>query len=118
MLDLTDVHWSLDFSRIHSWIFTNQISCGSASRRAQQIEPAVGQDGLGGSGGGAIIGFSAGQGGAGVASQGGNNGEASGSASRRAQQIEPAVGQDGLGGSGGGAIIGFSAGQGGAGVAS
>ncbi|GKC64558.1 hypothetical protein Tco_1097156 [Tanacetum coccineum] len=44
---------------------------GSASGQAQQTEPAVGQDGSGGSGVGAVIGLSAaGEGGAGVASQG------------------------------------------------
>ncbi|GJT76486.1 hypothetical protein Tco_1043211 [Tanacetum coccineum] len=45
----------------------NAEASGSASRQAQQIELAVGQDGLGGSGTGAIIGLSAasGQGGAG-----------------------------------------------------
>ncbi|GJT98597.1 hypothetical protein Tco_1094115 [Tanacetum coccineum] len=45
---------------------------GSASRQAQQIEHAVGQDGSGGSGVGVVIGFSAaiGQGGLGVDSQG------------------------------------------------
>nr|GEX84536.1 hypothetical protein [Tanacetum cinerariifolium] len=60
--------------------FATQASCpggnnaeggSSASRQAQQTEPAVDQDGLGGSGVGAIIGLSAaaGEGGAGVASQ-------------------------------------------------
>ncbi|GKE03172.1 hypothetical protein Tco_1395190 [Tanacetum coccineum] len=45
----------------------NAEANGSASRQAQQTEPVVGQDGLGGSGTGAIIGLSAasGQGGAG-----------------------------------------------------
>ncbi|GKD97227.1 hypothetical protein Tco_1381124 [Tanacetum coccineum] len=44
----------------------------SAYGQAQQTEPAVGQDGLGGSGAGVVIGLSAaaGEGGAGVASQG------------------------------------------------
>ncbi|GJZ26077.1 hypothetical protein Tco_0570330 [Tanacetum coccineum] len=62
-------------------IFATQASCpggnnaeasGSASGHAQQTEPAVGQDGSGGSGAGAVIGLSAaaGEGGAGVASQG------------------------------------------------
>ncbi|GKC96005.1 hypothetical protein Tco_1161447 [Tanacetum coccineum] len=65
-------------------IFATQASCpggnnvegsGSASRQAQQTEPAVGQDGSGGSGAGVVIGLSAdaGEGGAGdpgVASQG------------------------------------------------
>ncbi|GJS64703.1 hypothetical protein Tco_0679267 [Tanacetum coccineum] len=67
--------------------FVTQASCpggnnaegsGSASRQAQQTEPAVGQDGSGGSGAGAVIGLSAAAGeggagdpgGAGVASQG------------------------------------------------
>ncbi|GKA44694.1 hypothetical protein Tco_0737490 [Tanacetum coccineum] len=46
----------------------NIESSGSASRQAQQTEPAVGQDGSGGSGAGAVIGLSAvaGEGGAGV----------------------------------------------------
>nr|GEX38377.1 hypothetical protein [Tanacetum cinerariifolium] len=56
----------------------NAESSGSTSRQAQQIEPAVGQDGSGGSGVGVVIGLSvvAGEGGAGdpggagVASQG------------------------------------------------
>ncbi|GJX82998.1 crooked neck-like protein 1 [Tanacetum coccineum] len=45
----------------------NAEGSGSASRKAQQIEPAVGQDGSGGSGVGAVIGLSsaAGEGGAG-----------------------------------------------------
>ncbi|GJU27988.1 mutator type transposase [Tanacetum coccineum] len=45
----------------------NAEGSGSASRQAQQIEPAVGQDGSGGSGAGAVIGLStaAGEGGAG-----------------------------------------------------
>ncbi|GJY48203.1 heat stress transcription factor B-4-like protein [Tanacetum coccineum] len=52
----------------------NAEASGSASRQAQQTEPAVGQDGLGGSGDCAVIGLSAaagegGAGGAGVASQ-------------------------------------------------
>ncbi|GKC27647.1 hypothetical protein Tco_1034941, partial [Tanacetum coccineum] len=56
----------------------NAEANGSASRKAQQIEPAVGQDGSGGSGIGAVIGLSAtaGEGGAsglGVASQGSSN---------------------------------------------
>ncbi|GKE31220.1 hypothetical protein Tco_1450542, partial [Tanacetum coccineum] len=47
---------------------------GSASRQAQQTEPAVGQDGSGGSGAGVVLGLSAAAGegdlcGAGVASQ-------------------------------------------------
>ncbi|GJX90059.1 hypothetical protein Tco_0343385 [Tanacetum coccineum] len=63
--------------------FATQASClggnnaeanGSASRQAQQTEPVVGQDGLGGSGAGAVIGLSAagqgGPGGAGVGRQG------------------------------------------------
>ncbi|GKC92859.1 hypothetical protein Tco_1158301, partial [Tanacetum coccineum] len=56
--------------------FATQASCpgvnnaeasGSASKQAQQTEPAVGQDGLGGSVAGAVIGLSgaAGEGGAG-----------------------------------------------------
>ncbi|GJS66833.1 heat stress transcription factor B-4-like protein [Tanacetum coccineum] len=57
----------------------NAEGSGSASRQAQQIEPAVGQDGLGGLGAGAVIGLSAvageggagDTGGAGVASQDG-----------------------------------------------
>ncbi|GKD92400.1 hypothetical protein Tco_1372237 [Tanacetum coccineum] len=56
----------------------NAEGSGSASRQAQQTEPAVGQDGSGGSGAGAVIGLSAAAGeggagdpgGAGVASQG------------------------------------------------
>ncbi|GJR40821.1 hypothetical protein Tco_1216505 [Tanacetum coccineum] len=50
----------------------NAEASGSASRQAQQTEPKVGQDGSGGSGAGAVIGLSAvaGEGGAGVASQG------------------------------------------------
>ncbi|GKC31263.1 hypothetical protein Tco_1038557 [Tanacetum coccineum] len=53
----------------------NAEASGSASRQAQQTEPAVGQDGSGGSGAGAVIGLSAaagegGVGGPGVASQG------------------------------------------------
>ncbi|GKA81271.1 hypothetical protein Tco_0787963, partial [Tanacetum coccineum] len=46
----------------------NAEANGSASGQAQQAEPAVGPDGLGGSGVGAVIGLSAadGQGGAGV----------------------------------------------------
>ncbi|GKC75070.1 hypothetical protein Tco_1125844 [Tanacetum coccineum] len=56
----------------------NVEASGSASKQSQQIEPAVGQDGSGGSGDGAVIGFSAaigeggagGPGGAGIASQG------------------------------------------------
>ncbi|GKA06172.1 hypothetical protein Tco_0685396 [Tanacetum coccineum] len=50
----------------------NAKASGSASGQAQQTEPAVGQDGSGGSGAGAVIGLStaAGEGGAGVASQG------------------------------------------------
>ncbi|GKF70813.1 retrotransposon protein, putative, ty1-copia subclass, partial [Tanacetum coccineum] len=55
----------------------NVEGSGSASRQAQQTEPAVGQDGLGGSGVGVVIGLSAAAGvgdagdpgGAGVASQ-------------------------------------------------
>nr|GEW99883.1 hypothetical protein [Tanacetum cinerariifolium] len=52
----------------------NSKTSGSASRQAQQTEPAVGQDGLGGSGASTVIGFfgAAGKGGAGglgVASQ-------------------------------------------------
>nr|GFC39639.1 hypothetical protein [Tanacetum cinerariifolium] len=45
----------------------NAEGSGSASRQAQQIEPAVGQDGSGGLGAGAVIGLStaAGEGGAG-----------------------------------------------------
>ncbi|GJU75004.1 chloroplast stem-loop binding protein of 41 kDa b, chloroplastic [Tanacetum coccineum] len=45
----------------------NAKGSGSASRQAQQTEPAVGQDGSGGSGAGAVIGLSAaaGEGGAG-----------------------------------------------------
>ncbi|GKD74044.1 hypothetical protein Tco_1332326 [Tanacetum coccineum] len=45
----------------------NAEASGSASRQAQQKEPAVGQDGSGGSGAGAVIGLSAaaGEGGAG-----------------------------------------------------
>nr|GEU46376.1 hypothetical protein [Tanacetum cinerariifolium] len=62
--------------------FATQASCpeasGSASRQAQLTEPAVGQDGSGGSGAGVVIGLSAaageggtgGPGGASVASQG------------------------------------------------
>ncbi|GJW56748.1 crooked neck-like protein 1, partial [Tanacetum coccineum] len=56
----------------------NAEGSGSASRQAQQTEPAVGQDGSGGSGAGVVIGLSAAAGeggagdpgGAGVASQG------------------------------------------------
>ncbi|GJQ96243.1 heat stress transcription factor B-4-like protein [Tanacetum coccineum] len=50
----------------------NAEASGSVSGQAQQIEPVVGQDGLGGSGAGAVIGLSAaaGEGGVGVASQG------------------------------------------------
>ncbi|GKD61658.1 crooked neck-like protein 1, partial [Tanacetum coccineum] len=50
----------------------NAEASGSVSGQAQQIEPVVGQDGLGRSGAGAVIGLSAGggEGGAGVASQG------------------------------------------------
>ncbi|GJX59137.1 hypothetical protein Tco_0290527 [Tanacetum coccineum] len=56
----------------------NAEGSGSAFRQSQQIEPAVGQDGSGGSGAGAVIGLSAAAGeggagdpgGAGVASQG------------------------------------------------
>ncbi|GJR19035.1 hypothetical protein Tco_0967562 [Tanacetum coccineum] len=50
----------------------NAEGSGSASRQAQQTEPAVGQDGSGGSGAGTVIGLSvaAGEGGVGVASQG------------------------------------------------
>ncbi|GJW28375.1 heat stress transcription factor B-4-like protein [Tanacetum coccineum] len=50
----------------------NVEASGSASGQAQQTEPAVYQDGLGGSGAGAVIGLSvaAGEGGVGVASQG------------------------------------------------
>ncbi|GJS14016.1 crooked neck-like protein 1 [Tanacetum coccineum] len=56
----------------------NAEANGSASRQAQETEPAVGQDGSGGSGADAVIGLSAaageggasGPGGAGVASQG------------------------------------------------
>ncbi|GKA76120.1 hypothetical protein Tco_0782498 [Tanacetum coccineum] len=61
---------------IEDWVSesgNNAEAIGSASRGAQQTEPAVGQDGSGGSGGGAVIGLFAGQsgpGGAGVASQG------------------------------------------------
>ncbi|GJX83932.1 hypothetical protein Tco_0333413 [Tanacetum coccineum] len=56
----------------------NAEANGSASRKAQQIKPAVGQDGSGGSGIGVVIGLSAtaGEGGAsglGVASQGSSN---------------------------------------------
>ncbi|GJT24799.1 mutator type transposase [Tanacetum coccineum] len=54
----------------------NAEGSGSASRQAQQTEPAVGQDGSGGSGTGVVIGLSvaagkggAGKGGAGVANQ-------------------------------------------------
>ncbi|GJX22185.1 heat stress transcription factor B-4-like protein [Tanacetum coccineum] len=45
----------------------NAEACGSASRQAQQIEPIIGQDGLGGLGVGVVIGLSttAGEGGAG-----------------------------------------------------
>ncbi|GJS75721.1 hypothetical protein Tco_0725602 [Tanacetum coccineum] len=43
----------------------NVEASGSASRQAQQIECAVCQDGSAGSGGGAVIGWSAGQGGPG-----------------------------------------------------
>ncbi|GKE81973.1 hypothetical protein Tco_1551973 [Tanacetum coccineum] len=56
----------------------NAEASGSASKQSQQIEPTVGQDGSGGSGAGAVIGFSAaigeggagGPGGASVVSQG------------------------------------------------
>ncbi|GJS65905.1 hypothetical protein Tco_0680469 [Tanacetum coccineum] len=50
----------------------NAEASGSASRQAQQTEPAVGQDGSGGSGVGVVIGMyvAIGKGGAGVASQG------------------------------------------------
>nr|GEV25054.1 hypothetical protein [Tanacetum cinerariifolium] len=50
----------------------NAEGSGSASRQVQQTEPAVGQDGSGGSGTGAVIGLyaAASEGGAGVASQG------------------------------------------------
>ncbi|GJV63310.1 hypothetical protein Tco_1474138 [Tanacetum coccineum] len=53
----------------------NAEASGNASRQAQQTKPVVGQDGLGGSGAGVVIGLSAsisegGPGGAGVASQG------------------------------------------------
>nr|GEX24428.1 hypothetical protein [Tanacetum cinerariifolium] len=49
----------------------NTEAGSSASGQAQQTEPAVGQDGSGGSGAGAVIGLSAaGEGGTGVASQG------------------------------------------------
>ncbi|GJX20939.1 hypothetical protein Tco_0223616 [Tanacetum coccineum] len=43
----------------------NAEASGSTSKGAQQTEPAVGQDGSGGSGGGVVIGLSASQGGAG-----------------------------------------------------
>ncbi|GKC34484.1 hypothetical protein Tco_1046868 [Tanacetum coccineum] len=52
----------------------NEEASGSASRQAQQTKPTVGQDGLGGSGVGVVIGLSTagqgGPGGAGVGSQG------------------------------------------------
>ncbi|GJW27620.1 crooked neck-like protein 1 [Tanacetum coccineum] len=50
----------------------NAEASGSASGQAQQTEPTVGQDGSDGSGAGAVMGLSAaaGEGGAGVASQG------------------------------------------------
>ncbi|GKF02054.1 hypothetical protein Tco_0028977, partial [Tanacetum coccineum] len=52
----------------------NAEASGSASRQAQQVEPAVGQDGSGGSGVGVVIGLSvadcAGGAGVGVGSQG------------------------------------------------
>ncbi|GKE29641.1 hypothetical protein Tco_1445025, partial [Tanacetum coccineum] len=60
-------------------VATNAKASGSASRQAQQTEPAVGQDGSGRSGAGAVIGLSVaaaghggvgGPGGASVGSQG------------------------------------------------
>ncbi|GJR79422.1 hypothetical protein Tco_0150207 [Tanacetum coccineum] len=49
----------------------NAKARGSASRQTQQAEPAIGQDSLGGSGVGAVIGLSAANGAGGVGSAGG-----------------------------------------------
>ncbi|GJS71330.1 hypothetical protein Tco_0704171 [Tanacetum coccineum] len=67
-------HKDEPFMKDGKLIGNNEKASGSASRQAQQAEPAVGQDGLGGLGVGAVIGLAvadcAGGAGVGVGSQG------------------------------------------------